>query len=129
MKKLLLALAAIATPLLIAATPTASTAFAVTCASAADCVTSGVDGAGGTTAPKAQSGPQIIKLIVDVLLFVVGAVSVVMIVIGGLKYVLSNGDSSQVKSAKDTIFYAVIGLVVAGLGYAIVNWVISMLFK
>lgn len=65
-----------------------------------------------------------IKSIVNVILYIIGAIAVVMIVIGGLRYVLSGGDSSQTKSAKDTILYAVIGLVVAVLAYSIVNFVV-----
>ena len=95
------------------------------CTSAADCATKGLNAAGGDTSGTPTDAGVIIKNIVNILLFVIGAVSVIMIVIGGLKYVISNGDSSQVKSAKDTIFYAVIGLIIAILAYAIVNWVIA----
>jgi ABC-type Fe3+ transport system permease subunit len=63
--------------------------------------------------------------IVNVLLFIIGAVAVIMIVVGGLKYTTSNGDSSAVTSAKNTILYAVVGLVVAILAYAIVNFVLN----
>ena len=79
----------------------------------------------------AKSGDQkanlgnVIETVTNVLLFIIGAVSVIMIIIGGIKYVLSNGDASQVTSAKNTILYAVIGLVVALLAYAIVNFVID----
>ena len=66
-----------------------------------------------------------IKTIVNILLFILGAVAVIMIIIGGLKYVLSNGDSSAMTSAKNTILYAVIGLVVAILAYAIVNFILG----
>ena len=66
-----------------------------------------------------------IKNVVNVLLFLIGAIAVIMIVIGGLRYVTSNGDSSATKGAKDTILYAVIGLIVAILAYAIVNFVIT----
>ena len=57
------------------------------------------------------------------LIFIVGAISVIMIIVGGLKYVLSMGDASSIKGAKDTVLYAVVGLVVAVLGYAIVSFV------
>jgi len=67
----------------------------------------------------------LLKKIVNLLLYVIGAVAVIMIVVGGIKYVVSNGDSSAVTSAKNTIFYAVIGIVVAILAYAIVNFVIT----
>ncbi len=68
---------------------------------------------------------DLIKSVVNVLLFITGAIAVVMIVLGGLKYTTSNGDSNQVTSAKNTILYAVIGLIVAIMAYAIVNFVIT----
>lgn len=67
---------------------------------------------------------QLIRDIISTLLFVLGVISVIMIIVGGIRYALSGGDSGQTKSAKDTILYAVIGLVVALLSYAIVNFVI-----
>ncbi len=73
---------------------------------------------------KANIGP-VLKTVTDVLLFILGAIAVIMIIIGGIKYTISNGDSSQVTSAKNTILYAVIGLVVALLAYAIVGFVID----
>lgn len=63
--------------------------------------------------------------ITNVLLFIIGAIAVIMIVIGGLRYVISGGDSNQVTAAKNTILYAVVGIVVAILAYAAVNFVIS----
>jgi hypothetical protein len=65
--------------------------------------------------------------IVNILLFIVGAVAVIMLVIGGLKYVTSNGDQSAITSAKQTILYAIIGIVVAFLAYAMVNFVVTQL--
>ena len=65
--------------------------------------------------------------ITNTLIFIVGAVAVLMLIVGGLRYVLSGGNSSNVESAKNTIFYAIIGIVVAILAYAIVNFVIGSL--
>lgn len=73
--------------------------------------------------------PGMIKTIINVLLFVIGAVSVIMIVVGGIKYTTSNGDSNAVKSAKDTILYAIIGVVVSLLAFAIVNFVVTYFAK
>ena len=67
----------------------------------------------------------VIKDITNVLLFIIGAVAVIMIIVGGLRYVTSNGDSNQVTAAKNTILYGVIGVIIALLAYAIVNFVIS----
>lgn len=66
-----------------------------------------------------------VKNVVNVLLFALGMIAVIMIVIGGFRYVLSGGDSSSITAAKNTIFYAVIGLVVAILAFAIVNFVLA----
>ena len=112
------------TTVTLAASFAATPVLAATCDSASDCVTQGVNGAGGTGASSTDV-PTLVKNIVNILLFIIGAVSVVMVVMGGIKYAVSNGDSSQVKSAKDTILYAVIGLVVALLAYALVNWVVQ----
>lgn len=61
----------------------------------------------------------------SVLLFIVGAIAVIMIVIGGLRYVISGGDATQVTAAKNTIMYALVGIIVAILAYAAVNFVIN----
>lgn len=65
------------------------------------------------------------RTISNVLLFLIGAISVIMIIIGGIRYTTSNGDPGAVKSAKDTILYSVIGIVVAILGFAIVSFVVG----
>lgn len=72
-----------------------------------------------------DNASNLVQDIVNILLFVIGAVAVIMIVIGGLKYTTSNGDQNSITSAKNTILYAVIGLVVAILASAIVNFVVS----
>jgi len=68
---------------------------------------------------------DIVKTVINTIIFVLGMIAVIMIVIGGVRYTTSNGDSSSVKAAKDTILYAVVGLVVAILAYAIVNFVLG----
>lgn len=88
----------------------------------------GFKAAGGGTKGQMTLGESI-ALVINVLLFLIGAVSVIMIIIGGIRYVLSNGDSTQITGAKNTIMYAVIGLVVALLAYAIVNFVVTQFAK
>ncbi len=61
----------------------------------------------------------------NTLLLAIGFVSVVMLIIGGFRYVLSNGNEKSVTGAKDTILYAIVGLVVALLAFAIVNFVLG----
>lgn len=77
------------------------------------------------TADQQANLGDVIETVTNVLLFIIGAIAVIMIIIGGIKYVVSNGDSAQITSAKNTILYAVIGIVVALLAYAIVNFVID----
>lgn len=68
---------------------------------------------------------QIIKLVINIFSIIVGVVSVIMIIIGGLKYITSAGDSNNVTSAKNTILYAIIGLVVVALAQVIVRFVLG----
>ena len=66
----------------------------------------------------------IFRTITNVLLFILGAVSVIMIIIGGLRYVISGGNSTAVTAAKNTILYAIVGVIVALLAYAVINFVL-----
>jgi hypothetical protein len=95
-------------------------------ASPASEIRDGVNDVGGGSAP--ALGVQI-QDVINMLLFLLGAIAVVMIVIGGFRYTTSNGEASSIKSAKDTILYAVIGLVVAIMAYAIVNFVLTAFIK
>jgi hypothetical protein len=86
----------------------------------------GVDASKGADQPPelfAEGG--VFQTITNVLLFIIGAISVIMLIIGGIRYVVSGGDSSAVTSAKNTILYAVVGIVVAILAYALVNFVVT----
>ncbi len=67
----------------------------------------------------------IFKTITNVLLFIIGAISVIMLIIGGIRYTVSGGDATAVTSAKNTILYAIVGIVVAILAFAVVNFVID----
>lgn len=71
--------------------------------------------------------PDYVKIIVNTLLFILAAVSVVVIIIAGITYTTSGGDATLVTKAKNTLLYAVVGLVVAIMAYAIVNYVIGKL--
>ncbi len=69
----------------------------------------------------------IFETVTSILLFLIGAISVIMLIIGGIRYVVSGGDQAAVTSAKNTILYAIVGIVVAFLAYAAVNFVINSL--
>lgn len=66
-----------------------------------------------------------IERVVNLLLFILGIIAVIVIIIAGIMYAVSAGDSSAVTKAKNAILYAIIGLVVALLSYAIVNLVVD----
>lgn len=68
---------------------------------------------------------EIIKLVINVFSLIVGVVAVIMIIIGGLKYITSGGDSGNITGAKNTILYAIIGLVVVALAQVVVRFVLS----
>lgn len=65
--------------------------------------------------------------IINAALFLIGAVSVLMLVYGGIRYTISGGNATSVTAAKNTILYAIVGIVVAMLAYAIVNFVVGAL--
>lgn len=63
--------------------------------------------------------------IIKQVLGVLAGIAVIMIVVGGIKYTISQGDSGAVTAAKNTIFYSVIGLIVALMSWAIVTFVVD----
>lgn len=81
----------------------------------ADCTTEGSE----------EDINDLIATVINIFSVVVGVVAVIMIIIGGLKYITSSGDSNNVTSAKNTILYAIIGLVVVALAQFIVKFVLE----
>jgi hypothetical protein len=80
-------------------------------------------GATATAANGAGDINAVISNAINVLLFIVGAAAVVMLIIGGIRYILSSGDQAAVAGAKNTILYAIVGIIVAVLAYAAVDYV------
>ena len=72
-----------------------------------------------------QTVPTLVQNIVTTLLYVLGVISVIMIIVGGIQYALGGGDSNQLTRAKNTILYAIIGLVVALLSYGIIYFILN----
>lgn len=70
-----------------------------------------------------------LTMIINVVVGVVGFVAVAMIVMGGISFATSQGDTSKVAKARNTVLYGVVGLVVALLAFAIVNFVLTNVFK
>jgi hypothetical protein len=91
-------------------------------------VQAGVNAARGDGMPSTLFGDGgIITTITNTLLFIVGALAVIMIIFGGIRYATSAGNASAVTAAKNTILYAIVGLIIAFLAFAAVNWVLSAL--
>ena len=70
-----------------------------------------------------------INQIINVVLGVLGLIAVIVIIIGGFTYITSSGDAAKVTKAKNTILYGIIGLVIALLAFAIVNFVLKEVFN
>lgn len=70
-----------------------------------------------------------INTAVNVVIGIVGMLAVIMIIMGGISFVTSQGDTAKVTKARNTILYGVVGLIVVLLAFAIVNFVLSSIFK
>ncbi len=74
------------------------------------------------------TGPTVDSLassVTNILLWVAGVAAVIAIVIGGIMYITSAGDEKRVQSAKNTILYAVVGMIIALLAWGIASFVIT----
>lgn len=120
--------------------PVAMVAVGAGTAMADSTCTTGIDTtnpiASGATCAKANGTSNnlfanggVFQTIANTLIFIVGAVAVIFLIIGGLRYVISNGDPKNVSAAKDTILYAIVGIVVAIVSFALVSFVINALQK
>lgn len=81
-----------------------------------DCQTTGADGSTIT---------KVAKTAVNLFSIIVGAVAVIMIIYGGFRYITSGGDSGNVGNAKNTLIYAIVGLIIVALAQIIVQFVLS----
>ena len=68
---------------------------------------------------------SLLSTVINIFSLIVGVIAVIMIIIGGLRYITSGGDSGNVTAAKNTILYAIIGLVVVALAQFIVRFVLA----
>lgn len=86
-----------------------------------------------TNCPTSTEGPdriqRIIETVVNVFSVIVAIVAVIMIIWGGFKYITSGGDSGNITTAKNTIIYAIIGLVIVALAQFLVQFVLSTVLE
>ncbi|GDX62940.1 hypothetical protein LBMAG34_4740 [Candidatus Saccharibacteria bacterium] len=82
--------------------------------------------------PDAVQGPSVAELVtnvVGILFFVVGAASVIVLIVAGIMFVVSAGNEKQTKQARDAILYAVVGLIISTAAFAITNFINTQLTK
>lgn len=86
----------------------------------------------GAEAARAEGMPAeligdngVINQFTNIILYIVGFISVIMLIWGGVRYIISGGDSKKITDAKNTILYAILGLIIAFFAYAIVNFVLT----
>jgi hypothetical protein len=99
-----------------------------TLAAAKDEICAGVGAASGSGSCTTTSGPtvnSVISTIVNILSAIVGILAVIMVIFSGFKYVTAGGDSGKVSSAKNTLIYAIVGIVVAALARPLVQFVLD----
>ncbi len=112
---------------LLAVVSLATAAFVAEPASAID-IWQSCSGASANTAVcqgRDDSVWTLMRNVINLLLTVIGIVAVIMIIVGAIRFTTSNGDPKMVNSGRDTVIYSIVGLVVAMMAFAIVNWVIG----
>jgi len=91
-------------------------------------VQEGAEAARADGMPAELIGPEgVFTKISNIALYAVGAISVLMLMWGGLRFITSGGDSKKVTDAKNTVLYSILGLAVAVVAYAIINFVLNAL--
>jgi hypothetical protein len=92
-------------------------------------VQDGLNAAGGSAADydSSEKGTfrSTLQKIINILLFIIGIIAVIVIVISGIQYVTSGGNAEQASKAKNGIIFAVVGIIVAVMAYAIVGFVVD----
>lgn len=105
----------------------AITPTAISYATAKEDVCNAIDGtvSGDNCDTGDTSVNDVIRVVINVLSILVGVIAVIMIIVGGLKYITSGGDSNSISSAKNTLTYALVGLVIAALSQIIAQFVVG----
>lgn len=116
---LLLAVPALAQENIIAEGLCAGANFDLAQTSGADC-----SGAGGEATGQLS---DLVRTVINLLSAIVGIVAVIMIIVGGLRYITSGGNDANVTSAKNTILYAIIGLIIVALAQVLVRFTLNTL--
>lgn len=120
MKKSIKFVIAIITALATAIAPCAGQVMALSS------IQEGAEAARGEGMPAELVGDGgVINQFTNIVLYIVGFISVIMLIWGGIRYIISGGDSKKITDAKNTILYAILGLIIVFFAYAIVNFVLN----
>lgn len=90
-----------------------------------DQICQGLTRTGGSCQGGDTAVNNLIRAVINTFSIIVGIVAVIMIMVGGFKYITSSGDSGSIQSAKNTILYAIVGLIIVALAQAIVRFVLD----
>lgn len=124
--------------LMLALVPAVAVPMAVSADQIGECLTQGSDltvgsGSGACDPADTSVGTQriqdIVTFIINIFSVIVGIVAVIMIIWGGFKYITSGGDSGNITSAKNTIIYAIIGLIIVALAQFLVKFVLDKVIQ
>lgn len=88
-------------------------------------ICAGVNLGGGTCNNNGNELTNVIKFVVTLLSIIAGVAAVIMLIVGGIKFITSSGDASKVAGAKSSIIYAIVGLIVVALSQFIVQFVLG----
>lgn len=106
-----------------------ATTLAADCTGIQNCVGGGVDStdsSGATAGLDAETRvTEIAQDVINIFSWVVGIISVIMVIVGGFQYITSGGDSGKVTGAKNTIMYALIGIIIVALAQVMVKFVLK----
>lgn len=124
MKKFLIALSILALPLAAVYLLPTEPAYAQ---ATKDAICDGIGATGGNcnAKPAEDSVNNLVATIINVFSWIVGVIAVIFVIYGGFRYITSGGDSNKVSSAKNTILYAIVGLVIVALAQVIVVFVLN----
>lgn len=86
-----------------------------------------VSAAAGCSGTSSSTVTTIVVNVINAVIGIAGLIAVVYVVVGGVQYMTSTGDPGKVEKARKTIIYAVIGMIICVLSFAIVNFVIKKL--
>jgi len=91
------------------------------------CTTLGSNSSCTSTPHGSVSLSKVVTAIINIFSVIIGVTAVIMIMVGGFRYITSGGDSSNITSAKNTVVYAIIGLVIVAMAQFIVKFVLDKL--